>query len=595
MAGDDADSRRLMTESVSTTASSVSPVPDKNVDIPSTLVKPTPVLEDALLKTKDFLSSLQQYQKDHEDFERKAAKELKNHSEIKQKCKSYEVEHGRTRQAHDEEVKAHTITKNRMDELHRGHVRLQEELRVATDDLAAVRLENEALRVEMEAKRQAFVVNLNLAGRHAELRNKHDELKEENDRIRADHERVQKELQAANIRLGSLSELEERAAQDAVAKKRGKMKALHALERSLAQNDQGLIQAVFFAWFQEAKTAKAQKRAKEKAMQQGVRAIASTSSGVLQMSFNDWLRAVQDEQRERLRAEHSRLSAACCSAKKQQERGRAKAVAQLEKMWGANDKRLLQQVIDGIRKVRQLRLKKDQNGARALRGIASCDSAIQATVLAAWAKTTREGRQRRQHKDRNMAKAIRMAAGGEQTLKGTIVNMWQRHTRDEKATKEKKKRGNEKAMLMIGQAGQALQAVVFQGWAACIRQEMQERREANQVTVGQRMAELQLRIEMRERQLVEAHQELHESRVKAAHITEELAKVGAFISSTPRRKISRPPSGTKSYSSQAAQEEFARPATQEERRRDDGCLPRIDSRPRSGRGSKHVWGGETAR
>lgn len=671
--------------------------------------KSAPVLDDALRQTRDFLQSLQKYQKEHEDFERKAAKELKHHSQIKEKCKTAEVEHERVRVAHDEEVKAHTTTRSKVEELEKGSLKLQEDLKAVTEDLSAVRVENEALRVEMEAKRQAFVVNLNLAGRHAELRAKHDEKKEECGRLRTEHANLQEVLQAAHTRLAKVADLEEQIQRDVVAKMRGKQRAMYALERSLGKNDESLVASLYHAWSCHLQDIKKSRMRKDQSMQRGMRAIANSNAALMQIVFNDWFRAKEEQKRGNLMDEKGRLQAAHGSAGAAAARAREKAMAQLEKQWGASDKRLKQQVIDGIKQVRAARLRRDKSKAGALRGIAASDEATKATVMGSWGKLTRDSRAQREKKDQSMAKAMKMVGSQESIIKGTIVNMWQRLTRSTKEEQAKKNDGNSKAMRMIANSGQALVAAVFHCWNSCVRKEKEKANklkvvERNLVSAGQGMLayvlhnwakytngrstmrkkkdqnmqralkningsnvalqdtvlqlwlrvvekakqdrlveegkkakehikraqeagealakageeknkisseveelrrlrceerprllqaeskidELTRHIELRERQLIEANQELHESRMKAAHIAEELTKVGAFIMQTPRRR-SRPGSGLRAASTQDLDKE------------NSAALPKIDSRsngarPPSGRGSsRHAWGSETAR
>merc|ERR1712187_768070 len=128
------------------------------------------------------------------------------------------------------------------------------------DDLVSVRLQNEALKAEMEVQRKAFVVNLNWAARHAELKTKeqldaaagaqegymssHREAVEELEKVRAQLAEQQDQLgrggeMSQNIaeQLAELEILKRQMEVDAARKKKNKENARKNLEKSLLAGD----------------------------------------------------------------------------------------------------------------------------------------------------------------------------------------------------------------------------------------------------------------------------------------------------------------------------------------------------------------------
>lgn len=641
-------------------------------------------LDDALSKTRDFLASVREIHSAAAEAERKASKESKAARDAREKAQAIESEHARLHRLHNEEHEEHVMTRAKAEELQKNAQRMAEDLKAAQDELAAIRLENEALVVEMEAKRKAFMCNLNLAGRHSELKAKYEELRAQFDKLHEEAIPMKAQLETVDSRLQELDDLKALLAAESMRKEHSKAKAIKALEKSLLKNDQALMAAALSAYYGVVHADKIAKAKKDANMQKGLRAIAGQTSALLQFIYQQWREVLKEAKRQALiDAANGDQAAQAGNVKDAAARAREKALQQLEKQFGAQGQRLMRRSIEVWREARRTRLNKEKTRNNALRGIASSELAVRVTVYGAWAKVTKEARDKRQSKDQSMAKALRMVAGHETTLKGTIVNMWQRLARNTKEQKALKEQGNQKAARMMANSGAALQAGAFSAWSQEVKKgkdkahrlkvverslvssdqglmalvyqnwtkqveknksmrkkkdlnmkralkgidgtmqalqdkvftlwqrEVEKAKQLKLIEEGKKAVEFQKQLEAstaelaklrteieehkanhrnvssrlevaeakvietskalddRDRRLRDALNELDDSRRKAACISDELAKVGVFLQTTPRKKPNRPMSGLKNQP------------------QDEGRLPQIHggdagSRPRSG-------------
>merc|ERR1712048_537367 len=124
-------------------------------------------------------------------------REVKSHSQTKEKIKSMECDNKQVRDELEKVKKEHQTTRAVLEDKERFNAKAQEALKALADDLVSVRLQNEALRAEMEVQRKAFVVNVNWAARHAELKTKVDEMQQDYEKLHAIQLQTKEQLDAA--------------------------------------------------------------------------------------------------------------------------------------------------------------------------------------------------------------------------------------------------------------------------------------------------------------------------------------------------------------------------------------------------------------
>merc|ERR1712048_1084790 len=228
-------------------------------------------------------------------------REVKSHSQTKEKIKSMEGENKVVRDELEKTKKEHQTTRAVLEDKERFNSKAQEALKALADDLVSVRLQNEALRAEMEVQRKAFVLNVNWAARHTELKSKVDEVQQEYERLHMQQLQAKEQLDAAvgaqegymsshreaveelekvraqlaeqqdqlglggemsgNIaeQLAELEILKRQMEVDAERKKKNKENAKKQLEKSLLIGDQGILRTVLGAWVTVTKNLKLQK------------------------------------------------------------------------------------------------------------------------------------------------------------------------------------------------------------------------------------------------------------------------------------------------------------------------------------------------
>jgi hypothetical protein len=257
--------------------------------IPANELLPHVMLDTSLGKTREIVSAVQQLQRQQEEADRKANKELRSHLATKEKIQAAESENARARETMEKESVAHEHTKDKLDRAERDHMKTRDSLQAQRHEVSSMLLQMEALKVEMEAQRKAFVVNVNWASRCTELKVKFDDSREEYDALYDQHVQTKEALEIAKkvqeeYRMKSESTLEqlEQARQDLarqteelsrggisddvakrleewqrykdaqaaeeISKKQGRSKAMGVLERQLAQGDSGLLMNYFTSW-----------------------------------------------------------------------------------------------------------------------------------------------------------------------------------------------------------------------------------------------------------------------------------------------------------------------------------------------------------
>jgi len=480
-------------------------------------------LDESLNRSIQIYKDIAPWREAQEEHDRRLSSEVKAHRALKEKMKAIDSDFQKTRETMERERKENSIVQFRLDEKQRGSAKSQEALKALADDLVSVRLQNEALRAEMEVQRKAFVVNVNWAARHAELKTKLDNSladfeKNRNDQSRSMQAldvalREQEEVMAAhksavdeleglrkvlaeqqeklgiqggradevNAQMAEMQMLKRQIQLEAEKRKKQKEKMKANLTRSLAQGAAGILKAVFTYWHNECNTGKNQKAKKSQNMSAGLRAIANSNMAVLDFCLTAWHKVVGEEKQNKMKESQRMLEEKEGSVGANQMRGRQKALAQLEKQFGNANNALLREVSVKWALVRVERLRKEKGMAMAGRGIANNDTLLVTNVFQAYAKVFEDAKNQRQKKASGNSHAMRMMADGANAMMDFCLTAWAEIKRQAKATKHAKEDGSKKALRMIGNTGNTLKTQIVQEWYHHVRNEKQQKRKVQMV------------------------------------------------------------------------------------------------------------------
>lgn len=464
------------------------------------------VLDASLSKTKEIVAAVQQLQKAQEDADRKASKDIKQHIEDKQRLPEVEKESVYTREAAENESKAHLLTMERLQKEELYHARSREALYSAKEDVASMRLQMDALKVEMESQRKAFVINVNWAARCTELKSKYDQSGAEYDTLFDEHIRAKSEMDMAlreqeehrmrhqevldtyaNIqedirrcqdelaakgevstevqaKLDELGEFRAAAAEAAAKGKLGNHQALAVLQRSMAKGEEGLKTSAFTGWSSLTKTLKQERFHKDRAMKRAVGIIATEGMAVCAETFKEWQGEVEKVKRSELLAATKRLEDASSSSGAGSMAGRQRAIAQMEKQFKGEDFVLQQSCFQGWALGQVARKKRDQNHKKASRLIANSGLALCAEIMGRWNELTEKTRKKNRDKAANMNKAGRFIANSAKAFQGVIVTSWWGMIEDIRRDRKANEAGTAKAMRMMANSGASLMNLCFDGW-----------------------------------------------------------------------------------------------------------------------------------
>jgi chromosome segregation ATPase len=154
-------------------------------------------LENSLSKSREIVQAVQQLQKLQEEADQKASKEQRSHAQTKEKIRIAESEASKAREIYDNELKEHATSKDKLDKVEREHNYTKESLLSQKQEVSSMVLQMEALKVEMEAQRKAFVVNVNWAAKCTELKVKYDESRVDFEKLNEQHMQTKSALETA--------------------------------------------------------------------------------------------------------------------------------------------------------------------------------------------------------------------------------------------------------------------------------------------------------------------------------------------------------------------------------------------------------------
>jgi len=147
---------------------------------------------------KGISSSVAVLHAQHADAQKKHAKEARSHDQTKERIKAIETEHARAREIMEFEIREHNVTAEKLDRAEREHQKTRDILAAQRQDVSSMLLQMEALKVEMEAQRKAFVVNVNWAARCTELKVKFDSSRADTDKLYDQHMQTKAALEVAS-------------------------------------------------------------------------------------------------------------------------------------------------------------------------------------------------------------------------------------------------------------------------------------------------------------------------------------------------------------------------------------------------------------
>jgi hypothetical protein len=472
-------------------------------DLPTS---PKVVLDQTFERAHDIVEAVKILHSQQDEADRKVNKEIRAHAETKHKIKVLEGEQVQARENAELEAQTHLKTKEKLFREDRAHTKTKDAWQAAKDDVASMRLQMDAMKVEMEAQRKAFVINVNWAARCTELKTKFDQSCYEYDKLLEEHVQAKTEMDcalrtqeefrmkhqtaqeshavtqeqvsknAADItarkelgdeiatKLAQLDEWKEKEERDIVQKKLGSQQALSVMQRSLAKGDKGIITSAFQGWSTLTVTEKKKRIQKDKVMQRTLKQIATEGMAVVAETFHDWHSETSRSKRAALAAAQARLEEASGSAGTGAMTGRQRAIAQLEKQFAGEDRSLLQSTFQGWAMGQNERRKKENNHKKASRMIANSGQALVAEVFDLWNQLTEKRRKKRKHSEQNMKTAGRMIANNDKILCREVMNAWVLFIEQIKNKRRVNEAGTAKGMRMIANSQASLMNLIFDSW-----------------------------------------------------------------------------------------------------------------------------------
>eukprot|EP00928_Gymnodinium_smaydae_P028107 TRINITY_DN21529_c1_g1_i1.p1 TRINITY_DN21529_c1_g1~~TRINITY_DN21529_c1_g1_i1.p1 ORF type:complete len:763 (+),score=224.25 TRINITY_DN21529_c1_g1_i1:222-2510(+) len=463
------------------------------------------ILSAELDQAHDILAVVQQLSAQTDEIDRRLHEEYRLHSLTKDRARQAEEDLETLRQTLEKERQEMGTSKARIGELRQFQQKSGVALKAMADDLMAVRLQNEALQAEMDVQRKAFVVSVNWAQVHGELKAKADTLENEHEQLQAKHMQIRQSLEstiaaqeeskrccvevqsgiekakqelakteelaksarlAADLaeQLGGYDELKKLV--DGIRERRKKQReaARAAMEKTLRTNENFLGGMTFAEWRRVARAAKLAANKKKQNQGLAMRSIANSSQMLLDISFHGWRKEWEEVRRKRILEANRALEGQVSGVGQQADNARRKALAQLEKTFGNEQKALLRDTYMHWHLVRYERVKRERAHAIAARSIASNGAALLQQVFLGWSDIWRRAKRNREIKARGQAKAVRMMTDAGNALLDFCLTAWHKLTAEAKAVKRAKEGSNTKALRMIASSAEGLRAQAFVSW-----------------------------------------------------------------------------------------------------------------------------------
>jgi predicted nucleic acid-binding Zn-ribbon protein len=466
----------------------------------------TVALDNDLSKTKEIAVAIRHWEKQWEEAERKAQKEIRAHAETKQRIKAIEADQIHAKQAAEGEAASHELTKSKVQKEERHHAKTRLGLSVATDEVDKMRLQLDSMKVEMEAQRKAFVINVNWAARCTELKAQYDKSSDAYDQLFDQHVKAKSEMESAlreqedfkikyqagldslaaaqedisrlaeeirkkgdaseevAVKLAELDDFRAKAASEAAKAKLGSQQALSVLQRSMAKGADGIKMSSFSGWASLTATEKKKRIQKDKAMKRALKTIASEGMSLLANVYKEWAALMAALKRAQLIAAQKRLEDASGNAGAGAMEGRQRAIAQLEKHFKGEEVVLKQTCFQGWALGQVARKKKEQNHKKASRMIANSGLSICGEIFGLWNDMTEVRRKKNRQHQANLKSAGRMIANSDKMLQQTVVQHWWGMIEGIRADRKVKEAGTAKAMRMLTNSGTALVNLCFDSW-----------------------------------------------------------------------------------------------------------------------------------
>jgi len=463
-------------------------------------------LHQSLCKTKEIVAAVQNLQKAQEEADKKASKELKNHAQTREKIKQVEADAAAHRELMEKELRDHMFSKDQLEKAEREHNKTRDMLQAQRHEVSSMLLQMEALKVEMEAQRKAFVVNVNWAARCTDLKVKFDQSRQDYEKLwetniqtksaldtakaSADEYRqksmsVMESLEIAREQLQKQTEeiagrptvteaiakdLEEwqkfkdAEALEKIEAQKGQSKAMGVLQRQLAQGDAGLTISTFTAWSTFVREDLKKRRLQDQAMKQAMKTIANEGMALVAQCFGPWKKEADDKRKAALAAANRKLEEANARSGGAAAVARKRALEQLEKQFIGQDKALTKQAFTEWANGKALRKKKDGNMQKGARMIANSHKAVQAEIFMLWKQDWQEARQRAMAKEAGNKKAARMIANSGKALVVDVFLTWAGYVKACADERKKKAAGNEKAARMMANSAGMLLNICFDSW-----------------------------------------------------------------------------------------------------------------------------------
>lgn len=427
------------------------------------------VLDEAVAKADGISTGVVVLGKERDEIVQQAELHQKAAEKAKARVKVAEAEQARLRALKDVEVKSHQISKMKLEEKDSQIARMRNQFESVKDDLTTARLENEALNIEMGARRKAFEVKLNFATRLAELKGKNDDTEEECDTLRKDIVRAKRQLESGKCGEEQVETLQLKLEMQMLLKEKGKRKVLEAFTRSATKGAEGLAQQFLLTWSDLVRKTKQQEKTREQNMNRTVRMLAADSSAMTREVMDLWHKELENIRFEKLLKDNKELMATRNLSSSMGENTQNRTLSMLQRQLNNRSKQIWQEFFNEWKGVKAERIRKEKAKAIATASIANSDVGALDLAFTGWMRAVKDLALENKRKEKTMAKGMRMIANNDKAMTTTIFSLWHKEYAENKKLKETKGKNNTKALRMISDGEKTLTAGVVFAWYDTVR------------------------------------------------------------------------------------------------------------------------------
>merc|ERR1712187_808855 len=213
------------------------------------------------------------------------------------------------------------------------------------------------------------------------------------------------------------------------------------------------------------KKLKLEKSKKDQNRAVAMRGIANSDMAIQDFCLTAWHKVLQEVEKDRLEQANREFQERMGGDKDSAEKARRKALSQLEKQFGDQDKALLRETYASWQSIRSDRMKKEKAKSIAARSIAQNGTALIQQVFQGWATLLSENKAKREKKAQSHSRAMRMITDAANAVMDFVFTQWYQVSAKATAKKRAKDDSHTRAAKMIAGQGQMLITACFSSWA----------------------------------------------------------------------------------------------------------------------------------